>query len=56
MDTIIVTGATQGLGLSIVDGLLNQNYKVVGIGRKISSDLNRGLIKTQMPKILIFCI
>ncbi len=45
METIIVTGATRGLGLSIVDGLLNQNYKVVGIGRKISSDLSEKLNK-----------
>lgn len=38
MKTIIVTGATKGLGLAITAKLLDANYKVVGISRSESND------------------
>lgn len=39
MKTIVVTGATRGLGLAIAKRCADDGYKVVGIGRKLSQEL-----------------
>ena len=39
MKTIVVTGGTRGLGLSICEHLLAENYRVIACGRKLSSGL-----------------
>lgn len=33
MDTVIVTGATSGIGLAVVRALLGRGYRVLGVGR-----------------------
>lgn len=38
---ILVTGATRGLGLSIVKNLLSRQYHVIATGRKITNDLSQ---------------
>lgn len=40
IDTILVTGASRGLGLAIVKELLACGYRVVGVARSQSSDIN----------------
>ena len=40
MKTIVVTGGTRGLGLSICEHLLGADYRVIACGRKMSSGLN----------------
>jgi 3-oxoacyl-[acyl-carrier protein] reductase len=40
MKTVIVTGATRGLGLAIVARLLKDNYRVIAVGRKETDELN----------------
>jgi 3-oxoacyl-[acyl-carrier protein] reductase len=41
--TVLVTGASRGLGLAISDRLLREGYRVVGIGRQ-RSDAYRALV------------
>lgn len=41
MDLIIVTGSSKGLGLSICNTLLENNYKVVGISRTKSKEFTK---------------
>ena len=38
MKTVIITGASKGLGLAITKGLLQADYKVIGISRTIGDD------------------
>lgn len=40
MRTVIVTGASRGLGLAIVEALLSDGYRVVGASRKTSAALS----------------
>jgi 3-oxoacyl-[acyl-carrier protein] reductase len=39
MKSVVVTGASKGLGLAIVEKLLNSGYKVIGISRSKGDDL-----------------
>lgn len=39
MKTIVVTGDSRGLGNKICDKLLESNFKVIGISRKISENI-----------------
>ena len=39
MKTVLVTGATRGLGLAISERLLGEGYRVLAAGRTLSSDL-----------------
>ncbi|HMO15169.1 MAG TPA: SDR family NAD(P)-dependent oxidoreductase [Pirellulaceae bacterium] len=41
MRTVIITGATRGLGLTLADHLLREGYRVVGVGRKISEGFEK---------------
>lgn len=47
MDTVIVTGATSGIGLAVVRALLSRGYRVIGIGHcgENSEAAGAGLIK-----------
>jgi len=36
MKTVLVTGATRGLGLAIARRLANESYRIVGVGRSLS--------------------
>lgn len=45
-DTIVVTGAAKGLGLSISQQAVKSGYKVIGIGRHVSKEFN-SLAETQ---------
>jgi len=38
--TVLITGATRGLGLAIARRLARENYRVVGVGRKPSAGLD----------------
>jgi 3-oxoacyl-[acyl-carrier protein] reductase len=38
MKTIVISGATRGLGLAMAGRLLDEGYKVIGLGRKESAD------------------
>jgi 3-oxoacyl-[acyl-carrier protein] reductase len=38
MKTVIITGASKGLGLAIAKGLLQSDYKVIGISRTIGNE------------------
>lgn len=40
LDTIVVTGASKGLGLAICKRLVNENYKIIGVSRKESEELS----------------
>lgn len=50
--TVIVTGATSGLGLAISDALIKDGYRVIGIGRQEKSDFLK--LKDQYPNNLFF--
>lgn len=39
MKTIVVTGATRGLGLEIAKSAIDEGYKVIAVGRTITSSL-----------------
>ena len=47
MNTVIITGATSGIGLAVVRALLKQKYRVIGIGH---SEENCIKAKTQLQK------
>jgi 3-oxoacyl-[acyl-carrier protein] reductase len=40
MKTVVLTGATRGLGLAIARRLLNENYRIVGLSRKSSIEFS----------------
>ena len=40
VDTVVVTGAAKGLGLSIAETLIVAGFNVIGVGRTVSSDFN----------------
>jgi 3-oxoacyl-[acyl-carrier protein] reductase len=40
LDTVLVTGASRGLGLAVVKELLDAGYRVVGVARSRSSDID----------------
>lgn len=40
MKTVIVTGATRGLGLAVVARLLKDNYRIIAVGRKQTDELS----------------
>ena len=44
MRTVIITGATRGLGLAIARQSLHSNYKVIAVGRNITAELSELLI------------
>jgi 3-oxoacyl-[acyl-carrier protein] reductase len=52
MKTVVVTGGTRGLGLSIVRHLLEEEYRIVAVGRSCSVEL-AGVIERQ-PKLAAF--
>lgn len=52
MKTILVTGATRGLGLAIASGLLRDGYKVVAMGRAETAELTE--LKAQYGEALAF--
>lgn len=52
MKTVLVTGATRGLGLAIARRLINDGYRVVATGRA-ETDALRGL-RAEHPERLIF--
>jgi len=39
MKTIVVTGDSRGLGNKICDKLLESNFRVIGISRKVSENI-----------------
>lgn len=43
MKTVLVTGATRGLGLDISITLAKNNYQVIAIGRNITKDLEKAI-------------
>lgn len=45
MDTVVVTGATRGLGLSFVERLLQEDYRLICIGRQPSDEFEN--LRTQ---------
>ncbi|ALS99069.1 SDR family NAD(P)-dependent oxidoreductase [Lacimicrobium alkaliphilum] len=49
-NVVIVTGASQGLGLAIVRALLEQDYRVVALSRHCSEPLSE-LLKMQSDKL-----
>lgn len=53
MKTIIVTGATKGLGFAITKKLIKDGYYVIGIGRKPSSEFEL-LLEEHSPSCLKF--
>ena len=52
MKTIVVTGATRGLGLAIAKRCAVDGYKVVGIGRKLSTELQS--LSAEYPQQIFF--
>lgn len=46
MKTVLVTGATRGLGLAISRRLARENYRIVGVGRSASAGFNALLAET----------
>ncbi|MFZ5974803.1 MAG: SDR family NAD(P)-dependent oxidoreductase [Bacillota bacterium] len=47
MHTVIVTGATSGIGLAVVRALLNREYRVIGIGH---SEKNCNIARAELQK------
>lgn len=52
MRLILVTGANRGLGASITMALLNNNFKVVGVGRKVTDFIKE--TKKRYPESFFF--
>jgi 3-oxoacyl-[acyl-carrier protein] reductase len=52
MKTVVITGATRGLGLSITREALKEGFKVVGIGRKLTTSLSE--LCSEYPEQLAF--
>jgi 3-oxoacyl-[acyl-carrier protein] reductase len=47
MDTVLLTGATRGLGLAIAQRLVHDGYRVLGLGRKLSPEYETLMSKAQ---------
>lgn len=52
MKTIVITGATRGLGLAVASQAVVEGYKVIAVGRTLSSDLEDKIKKN--PDTLFF--
>ena len=52
MKTIVITGATRGLGLAIARQAVIEGYKVIAIGRSLSFELQDAIEKN--PEYLLF--
>ena len=53
MKTAIISGATGFIGSTLVNHLLNENYKVIALGRKSFSDINLSRLKPHNNLIYI---
>jgi 3-oxoacyl-[acyl-carrier protein] reductase len=52
MKTIVITGATRGLGLAITKQAIKEGYKVIAVGRALSEELAEAV--RQNPQTLYF--
>lgn len=52
MKTVVITGATRGLGFSIAQQAIAEGYKVVAVGRSLSNQLEQTI--NQKPEMLFF--
>ena len=52
MKTIVITGATRGLGLAVASQAIVEGYKVIAVGRSLSPDLENKI--KQNPDALFF--
>ena len=53
MNTAIISGATGFIGSTLVNYLLNNNYKVIALGRKSFSDIKLSRLKPHRNLIYI---
>ena len=54
MKTVILTGASRGLGLTIAKNLKKNKFKIIAIGRQLSEELNDLIEDKSIPGEIIF--
>lgn len=52
MKTVVITGATRGLGLATALQAVTEGYKVIAVGRNLSNELDQAI--KQKPELLSF--